>query len=147
MHETLALQLHTTQGVSAVFDTVDDHGTLLNRLETRYAISGTPHAWFESYLKGWASQVSISGSLSDSITLIIWYPTRVRSRTSTIYNVFKPYWEHYPILPLEIPHTLMTAKYMLPSILVFLMPWKIPSPKYIIALQRSGDGCQSIILK
>ena len=54
--------------MSAAFDTVD-HVTLMNRLETRYAISGTAHAWFGSYLKGWESQVSVSGSLSDSVTL------------------------------------------------------------------------------
>ena len=54
--------------MSAAFDTVD-HVTLMNRLETRYAISGTAHAWFGSYLKGWKSQVSFAGSLSDSVSL------------------------------------------------------------------------------
>lgn len=54
--------------MSAAFDTVD-HDILLDRLEMRYAISGTAHAWFESYLKGWASQVSISGTLSDPVTV------------------------------------------------------------------------------
>ena len=54
--------------MSVAFDTVD-HKILVDCLENRYAISGTANAWFESYLKGWASQVSISGTLLDPVTL------------------------------------------------------------------------------
>lgn len=53
--------------MSAAFDTVD-HKILLNRLKERFGIFGTAYAWFESYLHGWASQVSISGILSDPVT-------------------------------------------------------------------------------
>ena len=46
-----------------------DHKILVDCLENRYAISGTAKDWLESYLKGWASQVSIFGTLSDPVTL------------------------------------------------------------------------------
>ena len=54
--------------MSAAFDNVD-HIILVDRLKSRYAIFGTAYAWFESYLKGWALQLSISGTRSDPVTL------------------------------------------------------------------------------
>ena len=53
---------------SAAFDTIDHH-TILQRLQARYGIVGTPLKWFESYLRGRAQTVDIGGVLSDSLTL------------------------------------------------------------------------------
>ena len=53
--------------MSAAFDTVD-HTILLSRLEQKYAVNGTAHQWFASYLKGWSSRVGINGSLSGPVT-------------------------------------------------------------------------------
>ncbi len=50
--------------MSAAFDTVD-HAILLDRLTQRYAISGTAHKWFASYVTDWSSQVSIQCALSE----------------------------------------------------------------------------------
>ena len=50
--------------LSAAFDTVDQI-ILLNRLESRFHISGLALRWFKSYLTGWSSRVSIAGELSD----------------------------------------------------------------------------------
>ena len=50
--------------LSAAFDTVD-HALLLNRLESRFRISGLALRWFKSYLTGWSSRVNIAGELSD----------------------------------------------------------------------------------
>ena len=38
---------------------------LLNRLESRFHISGVPLRWMKSYLTGWSSRVNIDGELSD----------------------------------------------------------------------------------
>ena len=56
--------------MSAAFDTVN-HKILVDCFENRYAISGTANAWFESYLKGWATQVSISGTVLFQILLLL----------------------------------------------------------------------------
>ena len=50
--------------ISAAFDTVD-HVILLNRLESRFHISGVVLSWMKSYLTGWSSRVNIAGELSD----------------------------------------------------------------------------------
>ena len=45
--------------LSAAFDTVD-HVILLNRLESRFHISGVVLRWVKSYLTGWSSRVKYS---------------------------------------------------------------------------------------
>ena len=54
--------------LSAAFDTVD-HCLLLRRLQTSFGISGAPLHWFTSYLMASRQRVSISGALSDSLSL------------------------------------------------------------------------------
>ena len=54
--------------LSAAFDTVD-HSLLLRRLQTSFGISGAPLDWFTSYLTARRQRVSISGALSDSLSL------------------------------------------------------------------------------
>ena len=54
--------------LSAAFDTVD-HSLLLRRLETSFGISGAPLDWFTSYLTARRQCVSISGALSESLSL------------------------------------------------------------------------------
>ena len=54
--------------LSSAFDTVD-HTILLNRLQDRFAITGSALEWAQSYLKGWSSEVSINGHLSDPISM------------------------------------------------------------------------------
>ncbi|XP_072021345.1 uncharacterized protein [Amphiura filiformis] len=54
--------------LSSAFDTVD-HTILLNRLQDRSAITGSALEWAQSYLKGWSSEVSINGHVSDPISM------------------------------------------------------------------------------
>ena len=54
--------------LSAAFDTVE-HSLLLRRLQTSFGISGAPLDWFTSYLTARRQRVSISGALSDSLSL------------------------------------------------------------------------------
>jgi hypothetical protein len=53
--------------LSAAFDTIE-HNILINRLEKRFSVSNTALQWFNSYLRGWTSQVDVAGKLSDPIT-------------------------------------------------------------------------------
>ena len=59
--------------LSAAFDTID-HTILLNRLRDLYGISGTAHAWIESYLKGRTFQVTVGEASSDLIYLLFGVP-------------------------------------------------------------------------
>ena len=52
--------------LSAAFDTVD-HNILLQRLHTRFGISGTALDWFKDYLANRRQRVSVNGSLSDPV--------------------------------------------------------------------------------
>ena len=54
--------------LTAAFDTID-HGIMLNRLSSRYGITGTALAWFESYLNGRTQSVIINNVSSDPVTL------------------------------------------------------------------------------
>ena len=50
--------------LSAAFDTVD-HDILLERLQSRYGVSGMAHKWFASYLENRKQSVIIDGEVSD----------------------------------------------------------------------------------
>ena len=54
--------------LSAAFDTVD-HQILLDRLKTRFGISGIPLKWFQDYLTERHQQVVIDGSKSEPVLL------------------------------------------------------------------------------
>ena len=77
--------------MSAAFDTVD-HKILLDRLRISYAVSGTAYHWFESYINGWASQVSISDTLSNPVSSNFGGATRVCVRPAAVYMLFKTNW-------------------------------------------------------
>ena len=49
--------------LSAAFDTVD-HQILLNRLQSRFGVTGVVFDWFTSYLTGWHQCVPINGTRS-----------------------------------------------------------------------------------
>lgn len=51
--------------LSAAFDTID-HDLLLQRLQSRYGITGTAHGWIKSYLEGRSQSVHIPSSTSRS---------------------------------------------------------------------------------
>ena len=59
--------------MSAAFDTVD-HSILLKRLQSRYGISGSSLAWFNSYLKDRTQFVRIGGTSSSIQELICGVP-------------------------------------------------------------------------
>lgn len=54
--------------MSAAFDTID-HGVLLDRLFTRYGISGMAHSWIKSYLSGRSQSVKINNCTSQPCIL------------------------------------------------------------------------------
>ena len=54
--------------LSAAFDTVD-HQILLDRLKTRFGISGIPLKWFQDYLTERHQQIVIDGSKSEPVLL------------------------------------------------------------------------------
>ena len=59
--------------LSAAFDTVD-HAILLSRLRSRFGVSGTALAWFDSYLSDRSQFVSIDGKRSSERGLISGVP-------------------------------------------------------------------------
>ena len=63
-HMTLLVLLD----LSAAFDTVS-HDTLLDRLNTRFGVSGIALQWLQSYLADRSQRVSINGVLSDRFEL------------------------------------------------------------------------------
>lgn len=58
--------------LSAAFDTVD-HKILLERLSSRFGISGTVHRWFQSYLSGRKQFVRVT-SAQPVVSWIVDYP-------------------------------------------------------------------------
>ena len=73
--------------LSAAFDTVD-HVILLNRLESRFHISGVVLRWMKSYLAGWSSRVYIAGELSDPWVADFGVPQG--SRTDPFQSIITP---------------------------------------------------------
>ena len=72
VHNDILLALDNHQSVilllldlSAAFDTVD-HKILLNRLSTRFGITGAALSWFSSYLSNRYQFVNIRGQLSSN---------------------------------------------------------------------------------
>jgi len=59
--------------LSAAFDTVD-HAVLINRLQTKFNISGQVLKWFTSYLSDRSCQVKINCSLSNGVTIYYGVP-------------------------------------------------------------------------
>eukprot|EP00795_Rhopilema_esculentum_P007177 gene7177-12843_t len=54
--------------LSAAFDTVN-HGMLLNKMESRFGISGTVLNWFRSYLDGRRQRVIVNNAISEEMHL------------------------------------------------------------------------------
>jgi hypothetical protein len=54
--------------LSAAFDTID-HNILINRLESRYGVSGSALKWFKSYLSNRSQSVVIKNDTSESLPL------------------------------------------------------------------------------
>eukprot|EP00795_Rhopilema_esculentum_P016056 gene16056-7403_t len=52
--------------LSAAFDTVN-HGMLLNKMESRFGISGTVLNWFRSYLDGRRQRVIVNNAISEEM--------------------------------------------------------------------------------
>ena len=55
--------------LSSAFDTVN-HQVLLDRLRSRFGVTGTALDWFASYLSGRAQRISVNGGTSDAFHLI-----------------------------------------------------------------------------
>ena len=72
--------------LSKVFETLDNN-ILLDKL-WHYGIRGVPHKLFKSYLEH-KKQLVINKDTMSVIKYKIWSPTRIHSRTTTVFDLYK----------------------------------------------------------
>ena len=76
--------------MSAAFDTVD-HSILVKRLQSRYGISGSAFAWFDSFLKDRTQFVKIGGTSSS-----VWCTPGVCFRAPPVCSLHRSGWRYHP---------------------------------------------------
>ena len=83
--------------LSAAFDTVD-HPTLLNRLKTRFGITGQAYNWIASYFENRKQSVVIGGCKSKEQVLTCKCATSVDSGPQILFGLWITSLHHHQIL-------------------------------------------------